>query len=68
MALCLEAFADLIEDLGSDASSHTGQLMATYNFSFRGSYALFWFLQALHAHGALEYIQVLIYTHKINKP
>lgn len=65
--MCLQTFADLIEDLGSDASSHTGQLMATYNFSSRKSYVLFWFLQTLHAHGALEYIQVHIYTHKINK-
>lgn len=67
MALCLQAFADLIEDLGSDASSHTGHLMVTYNFSSRGSYVLFWFLQTLHAHGALEYIQAHIHTHKINK-
>ena len=27
MALCLQAFADLIEDPGSDVSSHTGRLI-----------------------------------------
>lgn len=64
MTLCLQTLAVFIEDLGSEASSHTGQLTTTYNFSSRGSHVLFWFLQAPHAHGALEYTQAHTCTHK----
>lgn len=57
MAQWLEMCTALAEDLTSVPRAHAGQLTTAWNFSLRGSSALFWILRVL-----LMCTHLLLYT------